>query len=426
MSSSADAPAVRTVVRTSLAASLTGACFSLAAASAVATDYQFNPRVELAGGYDDNANLAVSSDSKIGASDAMADARVDLVARESNWQWRLTPEVRGTWFPSHSDLDSNGEFLYLNGQRSGARYTLNLDGYGSSQSLLPSYLPTANLATGLGVPEPGTTLVAPASIRQNLGYLSPSYRFEMTERRSFELGVSYTDATYSREFPGSYVDYQSVTGFAGLVLRVTPTGSLALRATGADFRPDFDRTTDTYGAEVQWDGKLSATKQYYLRAGVGRTDFSGSIASTTESSGSTNWSGGAGTQWTYSLTEIFVDATRNVAPTALGYAVNQNELRLRLARRFTPRLAAFLGVRTIYEEPLPGTVAPNVRSQHYNYGTTGFEWRLEREFSVIGAYEFTAYRYGGPSSSAEANSVRVSIVYEPHRPAEGPAITVGY
>ena len=257
-----------------------GACLSLAAAPAVATDYQFNPRVELAGGYDDNANLAASGVNKVGASDGMADARVDLVARESNWQWRLTPEVRGTWYPSHTDLDSNGEFLYLNGQRSGARYTLNLDGYGSSQSLLPSYLPTANLGTGLGIPEPGTTLVIPTSIRQNLGYLSPSYTFEMTERRSLELNLNYTDASYSHEFQGSYVDYQNVAGSVGLLLRATPTGSLTLRATGADFRPDFNRTTDTYGAEAQWDGKLSPTKQYYLRVGAARTDFSGSIAST--------------------------------------------------------------------------------------------------------------------------------------------------
>ena len=426
MRSSRHAPAVRAVVGTSLAAALTGACLSLAAAPAVATDYQFNPRVELAGGYDDNANLAAAGGNKIGASDAMADARVDLVARESNWQWRLTPEVRGTWYPSHTDLDSNGEFLYLNGQRSGARYTLNLDGYGSSQSLLPSYLPTANLGTGLGIPEPGTTLVVPTSIRQNLGYLSPSYTFEMTERRSLELNLNYTDTSYSHEFQGSYVDYQNVAGSVGLVLRATPTGSLTLRATGADFRPDFDRTTDTYGAEVQWDGKLSPTKQYYLRVGAERTDFSGSVASTPASSGSTNWSGGVGTQWTYTLTEIFLDATRNVAPTAQGYAVNQNQLRLRVARRFTPRLAGFLGVRTIYEELLPGTVVPNARAQHYNYGTTGFEWRLERQFSVIGAYEFTDYHYGGPPVSGQANSIRVSIVYEPHRPAEGPAITVGY
>jgi hypothetical protein len=408
-----------------LAVVLTGVWLAAAAAVGAAAEYQFNPRLEIGGGYDDNANLAVASGSKIGAADALGDARVAFVARESNWQWRLTPEVRGTWYPSHSSLDSNGEFLYLDGQRTGARYALALDGFGSSQSLLPTSLPTANIGTGLGVSEPGTTLVVPTSIRQNLGYLSPNYTFEMTERRSLELNATYTDATYSHEFAGSYVNYQNITGSAGLVLRLTPTGSLTLRATAADFRPDLGNRTDTYGGEIQWDGTLSATKQYYLRIGGGHTDFSGMMASS-GTSGSANWSAGAGTHWTYTLTEIFLDATRNVAPTAQGYADNQNQLRLRIARRFTPRLAGFLGVRTIYEEPVPGTVGQNLRSQHYNYATTGLEWRIERGFSFIGAYDYTDYHFGGPSSSGRANSVRVSVVYEPHRPAEGPAITVGY
>lgn len=426
MSPARDTLERRGVACTHLAAVQIGALLSLPGAPAVAADYEFNPRVELAGGYDDNVNFAVASGNKIGGGDAMADARVDLVARASNWEWRLTPEARGTWYPSDSDFDSNGEFLYLSGQRRGERYTLGLDGYGSSQLLLPTYLPTAYLGTGLGIAEPGTTLLVPASIRQNLGYLSPSYLFEMTQRSSLELNVSYTDATYTRQFPGSYADYQNLTGSAGFALRVTPTGSLTLRATAIDFRPDFSNSAETYGAEVQWDGKFSSTKQYYVRAGAGHTDYSGSVAGEPRASGSTNWTGGAGTQWTYSLTEIFLDAMRSIAPSGQGYAVTQNQLRLRLAQRLTPRFAAFLGARTIYEEPLSGSVAPNVRPQHYNYATTGFEWRVEREFSLIAAYEFTDYHYGGPSSTGRANSVRVSVVYEPHRPAQGPAITVGY
>ena len=413
-----------------VALALAWVCLAAAAADGAAAEYQFNPRVEIGGGYDDNANFGVAGANRIRSADALADARADLVAQASNWQWRLAPEVRGTWYPNHSSVDSNGEFLYLDGQRNGERYALTLDGYGSSQTLLPTSLPTANIGTGLGVSEPGTTLVVPTSIRQNLGYMSPGYTFAMTERRSLELNATYTDATFSHESAGSYVNYQNTTGSAGLVLRATPTGSLTLRATAVDFRPDLGSRSDTYGGEIQWDGRLSATKQYYLRVGGGHTNFSGvttspGVMASSGASGSNNWSAGAGTHWTYSLTEIFLDATRNVAPTAQGYADNQNQLRLRLARRLTPRLAGFLGVRTIYEEPVPGTAGGNLRSQHYNYATTGLEWRIERGFSFIGTYEYTDFRFGAPASG-RANSVRVSIVYEPHRPAEGPAITVGY
>ena len=78
------------------------------------------------------------------------------------------------------------------------------------------------------------------------------------------------------------------------------------------------------------------------------------------------------THWTYKVTEIFIDATRNVAPTAQGYASDQDQLRLRLARRFTPRFAGFLGARAIYEDPLRGAgTQVSARAQHYNYATAG-------------------------------------------------------
>src|SRR5579863_1014223 len=410
------------------ASGLAGAC--LCAVTATATDYQFNPRVEVGAAYDDNANFGQAG-AQTGAADAMVDARVDLIAEEPNSQWKLTPEVRGSWYPSQSGLDSNGEFLYLNGQTSGPRYTLGLYGLGSSQSLLRSYLPNADLGTGLGTPEPGTTVGTLVSMRQNYGYLSPSYTLQMTPRYRLELNVNYADASYSLEFEGGYTNYRNLAGSVGLVLQESLLSSITVRVTGANFQPDFGLTTNTYGAEVQWDAKYSQTKQYYVRIGAARSDFSGSAASapgavtsTSGTAASTNVSAGAGTRWTYSVTEIFLDATRSVAPTAQGYAVNDNQLRLRVARRFTPRLAGFLGARLIDDVPINGAAGPAVRAQRYYFATTGFEWRVQRGFAVVGAYEFTDNHYGGPAT--RSNMVTVSLVYEPHRPAEGPAITVGY
>jgi hypothetical protein len=396
---------------------------SVGAPSALATDYQLNPRLEVAGGYNDNVTL-VSGPNPISAADALADARVEWLAREPNWEWRVTPEVRGNWYSGHSDLNSNAELLYLQGERRGARYVLDLYGYGVSQSLISNYLPTANIGTGLGTSQPGTTLATPASIRENLGYLRPSYELEMTPRSSLELNLEYTDATYSQQIQG-YTNYQDFAGAAGLLLKATPTGLVTLRATASGFRPATGLAADTYGAELQWDGKFSAAKQYYLRVGAARTDLSGSLAGEPAASSSTTTAtGGVGVHWTYTLTEIFMDLTRDVEPTGLGYGVDRDQLRLRVARRFTPRLAGFLGAHAIHDDPIAGSVAPTVNAQRYIYGTVGFEWRLVREFSLIGAYNFTDYHYSG--SSAEANAVRLSLVYEPHRPENGPAITIGY
>jgi hypothetical protein len=396
---------------------------------AEAAEMQYNPRVEVGVSYDDNANLAGTGANQVKTFGEDVDARLEVRSIEPAGEWRLTPVVDGAAYPGNSELNSNGEFLYFYGDEHGPRYEATAYGYVSSQSLLKNYLPTAAFAGGLGQPEPGQTIGNLAAIRQNLGYIDPQYSLQMTPRRRLELNASFVDASYNHELQGGYTDYTNVAGSAALVLQATQTGSVALRLTGENFKPDFGFTTNTFGFETEWDGHFSQTKQYYVRVGVERSDFSAQTSAVSNSSivsnpsASTTVSGGVGAHWTYQVTEVFADLTRNVAPTPQGYAVKESQLRFRLSRRVTERLAGFVGARAIIEDPFSGTVV-NVPTQHYVYATTGFEWRVLRQFSLVGSYEFTNSKYVGPS--AQSSTVHVSFIYEPHRIVDGPAITVGY
>ena len=396
----------------------------LVAAPAFAAEVVYNPRAEVDAGYDDNANLSPVRSTKVHTGSAGADAQLEILADEPNWKWRMTPEVRGNYYPSASELNSNGEFLNFFGQRTGQRYTFGVYGYGSSQSLLKGYLPTAALGAGLGQQEPGATIGNLTSNRQLLGYIAPNYSLQITPRRKLELTASYIDSSYGHNVVGGYVNYRNTTGSAALVLAATRTGSLALRALGSEFTPAVGFKTDTYGFETEWDGHFSATKEYYLRVGVNRSKFSenGTLMSTAVPD-STNVSGGIGTHWTYEVTELFIDLTRSVAPTALGYAVEEKEVRVRVARRFTPRFAGFVGARVIIDDAFTGA-AINVPSQQYEFGTAGFEWRLTRALALITEADVTHLVYVGPSARSDA--IHLSLVYQPHRLAEGPAFTVGY
>jgi hypothetical protein len=398
-------------------------CLFVAGSSAGAAEMQYNPRVEVGVSYDDNANLAGTDANKVKTVGENVDARLEVRAIEPAGEWRLTPAVEGAAYPGNSELNSHGEFLYFFGDEHGPRYEASAYGYVSSQSLLKNYLPTAALGGALGQPDPGATIGNLASIRQTLGYIDPQYSLQMTPRRRLELNASFTDASYNHELTGGYTNYTNVAGSAGLVLQATQTGAVALRLTGENFKPDVGFTTNTFGFESEWEGHFSQTKQYYLRLGVERTDFSAPTDTAANPSAATTVSGGVGTHWTYQVTEIFADLTRNVAPTAQGYAVKESQLRLRLSRRVTERLAGFVGARAIVEDPISNTVA-NVPRQHYVYATTGFEWRVRRQFSFVGAYDFTGSKYVGPS--AQSSAIHLSVIYEPNRIADGPAITVGY
>ena len=247
-----------------------------AAASAAATDYEFNPWAELGAGYDNNILIASSG--------VRPDRRGRRPGRRTS-----RPAGAGIELEVGSHARSAGHLVskrvrirfqrgVTDSERTAQRSTLHaqLGCVWLVQSLLTGYLPTTAVGTGLGQSEPGRRRPL-ASIRQNLGTLTPSYTLQMTPRSTLQLNASYTDASYSSSLP-AYVEYKNATGSAGLALGESPTSSLVLRATGADFRPDTGRTADTYGAEGEWDGKYSETKQYYLRIGLERTDFSGTVA----------------------------------------------------------------------------------------------------------------------------------------------------
>jgi hypothetical protein len=276
------------------------------------------------------------------------------------------------------------------------------------------------LGAGLGQAEPGTTLGVLSATRQDLEYIDPAYSLQMTPRQKLELNASFTDASYNRQFVGGYTNYTDTTGSAAIAMDATPTGSVVLRLTGETFRPESGSNTNDFGFETEWDGHISQNKLYYLRVGVERTNFSAVSTALPNPPSETTISGGLGTHWTYQLTELFADLTRNVAPTAQGYVVKQTQLRLRLSHRVTERFATFVGVRGIIQDPFEDVIA----TEHYVFGTGGFEWRVLRQCSVVGAYDVTSARYVGPS--ALSNAIHLSFVYEPNRLADGPAITVGY
>src|ERR1019366_6352909 len=116
-------------------------CLCIVSIDAGAAEVQFNPRVEVGASYDDNANLAGTGANKLKTFGEDVDARLEMRAIEPTGEWRLTPAVDGAAYPGHSELDSNGEFLYFYGDEHGPRYDASASGYLSSQALMKHYLP---------------------------------------------------------------------------------------------------------------------------------------------------------------------------------------------------------------------------------------------------------------------------------------------
>jgi hypothetical protein len=407
---------------------------NLAAQRARATDYQWNPRVEVGGLYNDNYNLSNVSANKLGIGGGMVDAQLEFRADQPRTLFRVTPEVQATYFPSHSDQNSNNEAVRMFFQQQGLTYNAGINANWMSRELVNNGLPTTAIIGGLGQPGQTTTLITAEGFRQNLTQLDPFFNLQMTPRTRLVVNAGYIDSSFNKQQNDSYVGYHDTDGSAGVAYDVTPTGSLMVAGSVAGFRPGNGRGTNTYGIRAEWDGHLSQYQEYYIRLGGDRTSDERSAEAraadaTTFGIGSiaskTNFVGGAGVHWTLQVTEIFLDVTRAVTPGGSGFVFMEDQLRLAATRRFTPKFAAFVAVRGIKDDVLQRTAAAVAQpTQKYVLARAGIEWRVLREFSLIGAYDRTSRNV--LNASASSNQISVSFVYEPKRPAEGPAITVGY
>ena len=56
-----------------------------------------------------------------------------------------------------------------------------------------------------------------------------------------------------------------------------------------------------------------------------------------------------------------------------------------------------------------------VNERKYYTGRTGFEWHLNRAYSIEGTYEYKWQKYEGDVTNASSNAVTLSLVYQPRR-----------
>jgi len=395
-------------------------------AAAKAAEWQFVPRVVVTGVYNDNYLLDPDPAEKISVFGTQADAGVQIRGDTPTSSIVLWPYATGSFYPGHSDLDGDLEFLDMTLNHTGQTTKSAIDVNYSQRTLLQEILPTTDVNSDLGETSHGTN---PGALeerdRQDLLFVRPSGQISLSPRSQLTFQAEYDDATYDRQIAGSYVNYDNVIGSVGWAYEVSPRGTLSFSGTGAEFSSSSEGRTQTYGLQTQWYKYVTQTAKYYLRVGVNHTEFGGGAELSGDASNSANTiSAGAGASWNFQLTDVFVDLTRWVNSSPSGFSVDQNQLRFRLERRWTPRLATFAGVVGVKEDPLGS--ASSALAVSYLAGTLGFEWRYTRDFALVGAYTRVFQKLGDDASSAQNDMLKVSVVYQLNRPAQGAAISVPY
>jgi len=374
------------------------------ATSVEAQNWEFAPRLELGYMFNDNYRLDPPGD-EIEVSGGLLDLRLPIRLIDPVRRAELAPRVRATFFPDERDEDSNDYFLSGLFEQRTARQLFGINGEISREDVVRSELPTSSIDSNLGDPQLGDSGRVIQRNRRDMLRVTPYWQYEVSERHRAEAGAHFFDASFEETFVGAQQDFQDYGVYAGWGFRMSQRSLVLGRVRASRYETLFE--SDAYGAEVEWRADYSQTAHLYLRLGGQQTDIARRNASA-----ETSVIAGAGGRWTWPTTNAFVDLTRSVGPTSAGAVVERTQLRLRLDRAVRPRLSIFGGARGTRDESVSEDAYP---TREYLAGELGFDWRITRQWSVLGVYRYIWQEYSDEPSDAASNSAMVGVVYEPGR-----------
>ncbi len=397
------------------------------AMTARSASWQFNPRVEVGGTYDDNYLLGSLPSQETSVAGPFIDAQLELQAQTPLSTLSIVPEVHATLYPGHSDDQSTDGYLNVSDVLQTQESKTSLNGSYADQTVVAAdLLPSTFPGVGLGQPVIGASGYVEELERQQTWHLFPATSLQLTQRDSLQIGVDYYHVGFSSSVPNQ-VGFQSVAGTLGTTYQATPRSSLSFTGQYSDFIPEDNYPGAHHGGlDGEWDYQESKVLRFYIRAGAGVTD--GATPASVGSTSVTDFEGGIGAQWTLQVTNVVADLLRTAVPSSFGVVVNQNELRFRVTRSFSPTFAGFFALRGIQDQEAV-TGFSGIPNRVYATGSAGIEWRLTRAYSLEASYTHALQRYGEyetfPAARADSNSVGISVVYEPNRENQPELFTVG-
>ena len=390
-----------------------GLGLALSAPRAWSADWQFNPRVELGGQADSNyrLNLPGFEDSVSGG---FADVQLQLRSAGQINNFTLTPAVHATKFSSSSGDSSTDPSLDLDFAHHGLTSTLGFTGTVSKASVARTDRATTDIGgSGLGNPTGGDSGYLTIRDRRQLTMVAPSASFDLTQRSRLLLNADYAKVDYDREIPGVYVGSSNLDGAIGVAHEWSQRTTLTLRGRYSRYDPNGAfSTVDSYGVEGEWRRHVTQLAESYIRIGGLRSSFSRLGAAPAPDS-VTSVVAGAGINWTFQITQLFLDATRTIDPNATGFSVVRDQLRLRITKNLTPRFSVAIGARG-YRDTATGKIT-TYRERKYLVGSLGLTWRFRRAWTLAAAYDQSWQRYQLDPSAADSRAGTVSLVYEPNQ-----------
>jgi hypothetical protein len=409
----------------------------LAVGKAYADNWDFEPRIEIGGQYNDNYRLAESGTPKIPAYGVLADIAMGIALIGQRSELDIVPRVHSSEFPDDHEDQSTDGYLNIGGSYHFTRATFSgTASYANetviSSELLPADFPGVNLGQVIGA---GTGRVSIHNRRQ-LEQVAPKFTFDFTQRYHLLTNMVFETASYennlsalsgltaAQEAEYVQVGFKDVYGSVGVQYDLTQREDIIINVVGAEFMPDHatvlgsgpnagpinsDSTNTTRGGvEAQWDTKPNDVMQTYVRLGVNEVHADTAVDGVINK---TLLVGGAGVVWTYQRSQYILDAQRALSPSAAGAVIQQDEGRFRVLQSITPRLYTVLAARYVRVRGASQTIL-GVQGSDYAAASASLQYQLTPNYRIATEYDYTWQKFQGEPYAA-SNGISVSIIWQP-------------
>jgi hypothetical protein len=403
-------------------AALAGA--TLASAAMLATkahagEWDFNPRLELGGEYNDNYRLAGSNQPKVPAYGTLTDLSFTERLLDPRYEFDISPELRNSFLPDdHSDQSTDG-YLNLSGTYHSERATYGgLLTYANetvlSSELLSASFPGQQLGEASGVE---TGLVSFHN-RRVLERFMPNFSYDFSQRLHLRSQAEYENASFSHNFAQlqsgtnlliAQQGFKDYYGKVGLQYDFSQRYDLVSSVIGSKYLPDGSPTDTTrYGVEEQFEARPNQVMQWYGRVGVDEVHANTLVDGNIDK---TLLVGGAGVTWTYQLSQYTLDFIRDLSASSGGAVVQHEELRGRMLKALAPRLYTVLAARYVRIRGASDTILGIVGSD-YAAASAALDYQITRNYRISGEYDYTWQHFQNEPNS-RSNSITISVVWQP-------------
>ena len=399
---------------------------------AQASNWDFEPRVEVGGLYNDNFRLIEHNQPAVPAYGLLADVAMGFSLIDQRSELDIVPRVHSSFFPNdHEDQSTDGYFNVLGNIKTqkasyGGTFMYANETVLSSELLAPDF-PGVNLGQVQGEANGRVTI----HNRRQLEQVAPKMTYDFTPRWHLNLNGMFENASFSSNLTSQQnqpnyvqVGFKDFYANGGMQYDISQRQDVVFSLSGAKFIPDKatvlgtgptaqrvnNNTTDTtrIAFEGQWDAKPSNTMQTYERLGLNQVHANTAVDGVINK---TLLVGGAGVVWTYQLSQYVIDAIRDLSPSSAGAVVEHDELRFRFLRAFQPRLFGVLAARGIRVRGASQSIL-SIQGSDYLTASAALQYQLTRNYRLAGEYAYTWQHFQGEPYAA-SNGITVSVIWEP-------------